>query len=185
VKLILRLIVLASLPTSVVADPSADAGLPATGFNGDRYNTLWTKSPFAIATPENSAASDDYRLVGLAEFDGVSYASLIVKQTQEHFILTSEKPERELQLVSVRPDANGGSVVIEHHGEQLVLHQETAPPANAATVPPPMAPPGPGVISNAPFNPSVGGVIPSPYTPRPRVRFHRPPIVIPPPPQNP
>ena len=32
-------------------DPSAPA-LPGPTFEGDRYASLWTKSPFAIATPD-------------------------------------------------------------------------------------------------------------------------------------
>jgi hypothetical protein len=173
-----------ALSLSARAVFAVDAALPGAGFNGDRYETLWTKSPFAIATPEAGATSTDYQLVGMAQFDGVSYASLIDQQTSEHFVLTSEKPVKNLTLVALHHDANGASAVIERQGERLVLHEDNAapPPAPAAapmaTVPMIAMPPGfPGGIRNSP----VGGVVMAP----PQAHTHRPLIVVSPPPQNP
>jgi hypothetical protein len=175
--------------SAAVAD--TDPPLPSSGFNGDRYSTLWTKSPFAIATPEAAAATQDYQLVGLAQFDGVSYASLIDKQTQEHFIVTSEKPVKNLTLISVQHDSHGGSAVIGRNGEQLVLHEEDAPPTTASIQPPGPGPVPGGLTFGAPngprpsSNPSVGGMISPAFNPPPRVRIHRPLIIVPPPPSNP
>jgi hypothetical protein len=169
------------LVLTVVPVAAADSALPGDGFNGDRYTVLWTKSPFAIATPEAGAVSSDFQLVGVAQFEGVSYASLFDKQKQEHFVLTSEKPVRNLTLISLRHDSGGASAIIDRQGERLVLHEDNAAPAPtvapAATVPIIAVPPGfPGGIQNFP----VGGIMP-----RPQVRIHRPLIVVPPPPQAP
>jgi len=166
------------------------SGLPGPGFSGDRYTTLWTKSPFAIATPEAAAASQDYSLVGLAQFDGVSYASLVDKQSNEHFVLASDKPVRNLKLVSISHGANGASAVIDRNGEELTLQQEvTAPPSPGAGPvgwqPPPGAMPTPQpFIPGAPLS-SVGGVIPPAYMRPPSVHFHRPLTRIPPRPGSP
>jgi hypothetical protein len=157
------------------ADDAGDAALPAPGFAGDRYAALWTKSPFAIATPEAAATSTDYSLVGLAQFGGVTYVSLIDKQTQEHFVLTNDKPVRNLTLVSISHGSDGDSVVIQRNGEMLTLKQETgAAPGAPSEMPRP--------LDNAPLS-NVGGVVSRPNMLRPSVRFHRPVIVIPPPPQ--
>jgi hypothetical protein len=187
---------LASFP-SAAASPSPT---PGPGFVGDRYASLWTKSPFAIATPDAPAATTDYALVGIAQFDGVSYASLIEKQSQEHFVVSSDKPYKNLKLVSIsrgKGDA-ATSAVIDRNGESLTLTLEQ--PSAAATVPgsginiPPPMPPGsanasvggaqgaanppPGIAAG---NPSVGGM-PATYLTPPPVRIHRPRINIPPPP---
>jgi hypothetical protein len=154
--------------------------LPGAGFGADRYATLWTKSPFAIATPEAGAASQDFELVGLAQFDGVSYASLIDKQSNEHFVLSSDKPVKNLTLVSIAHTADGTSAVIQRNGEILTLKQD-----NSASVAPPA---GPTLVGQAiapmpafpQVNPSVGGMPPS-FFRHPQIRMHRRPITFPPP----
>jgi hypothetical protein len=155
---------------------AANSSLPGAGFTGDRYRALWTKSPFAIATAEAGSTSTDFELVGMAEFDGVSYASLVDKHTQEHFVLTSEKPVKDLTLLSLRRDANGASAVIERQGEQLVLREENAAPTPAAIA----AASGPPQLTNVP-----PGWNPARFAMPPEARFHRPRIVVPPAPQNP
>jgi hypothetical protein len=130
----------------LIAPAEADSVLPGQGFTGNRYAELWENSPFAVATPE-VAASQDYDLVGLAEFDGVAYVSLVDKQTQEHFVLTNEKPMKNLRLISVHPGVKGGSAVIERDGIRLVLEEQNLapamapiaadPPAVEASIPPP------------------------------------------------
>jgi hypothetical protein len=157
------------------ADEAGDSALPAAGFSGDRYASLWTKSPFAIATPEAAAGSTDYALVGLAQFDGISYASLIDKQSQEHFVLASDKPVRNLTLVSISRQPSGATAVIRRNGEVLSLKLENvAPPTNGG---PPQNPQGfPMAMPNG------NGMINQPVF-RPPVRFHRPLIRVPPPPQ--
>ena len=163
------------------ADSAVDPTLPASGFSSDRYTGLWTKSPFAVATPDDATSTTgDYQLVGLARFDGVSYASLIDKSNGEHFVLASDKPVRNLTLVSVSRDSTGvGSIVMEHNGEILSLRQEqTASPPLADSASPGLARPMPQFA--LPANPSVGGVIPRSYMLPRRARDHRPPIVVPP-----
>jgi hypothetical protein len=147
-----------------------DAATPGQGFSGDRYANLWTKSPFAIATPDAPSTSADYQLVGMAQFDGVSYASLVDRQTQEHFVLASDKPVKNLTLISISHGASGALAVIQRNGETLTLKQEEAP---AVTAPAPDSTP-PRIL-----NPSVGGVA-MPFFRRPPVHIHRPTIVIPP-----
>jgi hypothetical protein len=159
--------------------------LPGPGFSADRYATLWTQSPFAIATPDGPAATQDYQLVGMAQFDGVSYVSLVDKQSNEHFVLGSDKPVKNLKLVSISHGTGGsGTAVILRNGETLTLQQEQAAAPVAANSP--LAGPSNGVpIPVFPqVNPSVGGVRPV-FFHRPLVRIHRPPVVVPPPPGSP
>ena len=178
-----KILLTSALAFSIGAPLLADSALPSGGFSGDRYTVLWTKSPFAIATAEAAPESADYQLVGLAQFDGISYANLVVKQTQEHFVLSSQKSEKNLTLVSIRHDVQGGSAVIQRNGERLVLQETiasaTAPPAdmNAAV-------PTPGAVPGMSINPSVGGIISPANSYPPHVRIHRPVIVIPPRPPN-
>jgi hypothetical protein len=148
---------------------------PGPGFPGDRYANLWTKSPFAIATSDAPATSADYQLVGMAQFDGVSYVSLIDKQTQEHFVLASDKSVKNLTLVSISHGTSGALAVIQRNGESLTLKQEEA----SATAPAGETPvPDPGrTLPQA--NPSVGGVA-LPFSRRPPVHIHRTVIVVPP-----
>jgi len=163
------------------ADSKAMIPLPGSGFNGDRYTTLWTKSPFAIATPEAGAGTQDYQLVGLARLDGVSYASLIDKQTQEHFVLASDKPVKNLTLVSISRGSNGATAVIERNGIMLSLKQDVPPAANGTPLG--IAPPPSGMNLTLPqANPSVGGM--PPIFPN-RPYFHRPFVKVPPPPTTP
>lgn len=175
---------LAALLLATVATARADgpdeAPFPPAGFPGDRYAALWTKSPFAIATPEAASGSADYSLVGLAQFDGVSYASLVEKPSGEHFVLASDKPVRNLTLVSIAHRSDGPIATIRQNGEILTLRLETtAPPPTA--LPPmmqmPNAPPG----SPPPFS-NVGGMGQQ-FNAPPPVRFHRRPIAVPPRPQ--
>jgi hypothetical protein len=158
---------------SLQAVAADDAATPGPGFSGDRYANLWTKSPFAIATPDAPTTSADYQLVGMAQFDGVSYASLVDRQTQEHFVLASDKPVKNLTLVSISHGTSGALAVIQRNGETLTLKQEEAPAADAAA---PQAALN-RVLPQA--NPSVGGVV-SPIFRRPPVHIHRTVIVVPP-----
>jgi hypothetical protein len=162
--------------------------VPGPGFDGGRYAGLWTKSPFAIATPDAPAASQDYELVGSAQFGGISYVSLINKQDQYHFVLASDKPLKDpshkldLKLVSISHGHDGSSAVILQGGQSLMLQQEDARTAPAGmpalSLPRDIIPP-PGMVPSP--NPSVGGFVPA-YTVPPRVRLHHPLTRIPPPP---
>jgi hypothetical protein len=171
-----------------VAGPTPAPALPGPAFDGNRYANLWTQSPFAIATPDAPAASADYQLVGLAQFDGISYASLIEKQSQEHFVLASDKPVRNLKLVSISRGPSGASAIVLRNGESLTLHQEEAPPGIA---PPGMPMPMPALMGAPVFqpgmtvspNPSVGGMTPAQWPPR--ARIHRIIHVPPSPPPSP
>jgi hypothetical protein len=116
-------IALAVLPQTVAADN--DASLPGNGFPASRYETLWLKSPFSVASADGSAPeSPDYSLVGIAEFDGISYASLIDKKNnQEHFLISSDQDSHGLKLVSVTrgQNANGTMATLQKNGEPLTL----------------------------------------------------------------
>jgi hypothetical protein len=110
----------ALFPGVVRAD---EAALPGGGFAASHYEALWTKSPFAVATSEAAPESADYTLVGIAQFDGVAYASLVEKQNQEHFLLSGDKPVRGLTLVSIARghDGTDTTAVVLRNGEQLTL----------------------------------------------------------------
>jgi len=168
------------------ADPTST--LPGPAFDAGRYTNLWTKSPFAIATPDAPAISEDYELVGMAQFDGVSYVSLISKQNSDHFVLSSDKPLKDpkhnldLQLVSIVHGSGGASAIILRNGESLTLHQEDAavPGAQGSSGPGGVPFPQPGMVASP--NPSVGGFVPANNLPPP-AHVHRRLIRIPPLPQ--
>jgi len=163
---------------------------PGEGFPASRYETLWTKSPFAVETPDAAQSSPDYQLVGIAQFDGVSYASLIETQNQQHFLLSSDQPARGLTLVSITrgQGASGNLVVVQKNGQQITLHQDTsntgpsapngAPIANApAPMAQPLPMPGAGGPGTVPFPrrrflpihlpPNPGQMAPAPAPPVP------------------
>lgn len=115
-----------------------DATLPGAGFTATRYEALWTKSPFSVATPEDPVSSPDYSLVGLFRMEGVSYANVVDKQSGEHFIVTSDKPARGLTLVSISRGKGGGAataILKKDSGEAITLQleesTETAVPMEA------------------------------------------------------
>jgi hypothetical protein len=140
-----------------------DSPLPGSGWPIARYESLWAKSPFAVASPEGAPPSMTYALWGIAEIDGVSYASLTDKATSEHFLLSSEKPNRGLTLVSIKrgSDSSDMSAVILKDGQQETLKLEQAPPPQPISNVGPaaaaaMTPPGPNGIPNSPnINPGV------------------------------
>jgi hypothetical protein len=156
--------------------------LPGPGFDGDHYADLWTKSPFAIATADAPPTSQDYELVGMAQFDGISYVSLVEKESSKHFTLTSEKPVDNIKLVSISHGPNGASAVILRNGESLTLQEEQAP-AQPASMPMILAgQTGTSYFMRPSPNPSVGGMVPANLPPR--AHFHRPLIHIPLPPPS-
>jgi len=168
-----------------------EATLPGQGFVASRYEVLWTKSPFSVASSTEPVASPDYSLSGLSKFDGISYANLIDKQKNEHFVLTSEKPVRGLTLVSIAraQDPANSSVVIQRNGENITLKLDTQPAPGSAPVPvvtmpgPPLpALPNAGVPNpgNPSGNPTAAGG-PSDMPPPPL--FHRHAVRVPPQPQ--
>ena len=121
------------LITPVWADAPA---LPGIGFVPSRYEVLWTKSPFAVATPEAAPESTDYTLVGVAQFDGVTYVNLIDKSNQEHILVSTEKPNKGLVVISVmRGYAMAGTVATLQKGDQtFTLKLEQSTPLVAAVV---------------------------------------------------
>lgn len=169
---------------SVRAD---DATLPGDGYSASRYEDLWKKSPFAVATAEAAPDSPDFMLVGIASVDGVSYASVIDKKTQEHFIVASDRPSDGLSLTSITPGHDGIETfaVMQKDGQPITLKLESvaagapgvpggaAAPVNSmpmpGSVPPAINIPMPGTASNFPGRPLIP-------------RYRRPPIHLPPPP---
>lgn len=173
-----------------------EAVLPGNGFAASRYQILWTKSPFAVASPDVVADSPDYLLVGVARNDGVSYASVVDKPTQQqHFLLSTNKPVNGLTLVSITQGhgSSASSAVIQKGGESIILKLEQPPASSAVpnmanggvpTMPGPY-PPMP-VAGNMPGAPQPGMVPPQQggVPPFPRARFHRPIINVPPSPSS-
>jgi hypothetical protein len=158
--------------------------IPDATFAPSRYETLWTKSPFAVATAETVGdTSPDYYLVGIAVIDGVSYASVIERQNQEHFLISTDKPSRGLTLTSINRSRDGTNTyaVVQKDGQSMTLKLEQAPAA-VASVPgaPPMNPMGmPGTMTPQIQMPGTQG-FPNQASNRPFIRFHRPAIHLPP-----
>jgi hypothetical protein len=154
-----------------------DSALPGTGFPASRYESLWSKSPFAVASADGSGpGSPDYALVGIAEFDGISYASIIDKksQNQEHILLSSEKDADGLKLVSVTrgQDAEGTTAVVLKNGETLTLKLDPSAGSPAPGMTPVPAPvitmPG-SVPAQTPFQSGGSTGQPPPVTYRPHM----------------
>lgn len=75
------------------------------------------------ADAASSPNSFNYLLVGIAHFEGTSYASLIDRQTKYHFLLSSDKPNQGLKLISVGGDDSpaGPSAILEKDGVSVQL----------------------------------------------------------------
>ena len=166
--------------------PVDEATVAHQGYPSARYQELWTKSPFAVETPEeDTTESPDYSLVGVAQIDGVSYASLIEKnQNQAHLLVSSDKPLNGLSLTSITHKTDGDTyATLMRDGQPITLKLEVVA-ANAALQNGGQmnAPPLPGTMTpNMPG--AVPQNIPMPGTgasTRPLTRIHRPLIHIPP-----
>jgi hypothetical protein len=147
-KLPLLLLTLAgSFALSAKPALADDSALPGAGFSAARYEALWTKSPFAVATADAVEDSPDYSLVGIAECNGISYASLIEKENQEHFLISSQKdkPVRGLVLLTITRGENGGDTYanVQKDGQTITLKLEQVAVAEQAPgAPPVIAMPG-------------------------------------------
>jgi hypothetical protein len=161
-----------------------DPALPGAGFPASRYAALWTKSPFAVATSEEAVdTSPDYMLVGFANVDGISYASLIDAHNQEHFLISTDKPIRGLTLNSITPGHDGSDTYasVLKDGQTITLRLEAPPaPASVAGVNMP-----PGGTTPQIAMPGGASSYPNPGSIRPFARFHRSLINLPPRPAQP
>lgn len=156
--------------------------VPGAGFASSRYQALWTKSPFAVATVEETAVSSpDYSLVGIAQLDGVNYASLIVKKNNEHILVSSDRPSQGLTLISItRGHAPSDvSAVLQSGTESITLKLEQAPASLVAANPAAIAFPGNNTFPGAPQARSRLNGADDPDMP-PRTWIGRPPIHVPP-----
>jgi hypothetical protein len=149
-------------------------GLPAGSFDASRYESLWKDSPFAVATPV-AVESAQYALVGAAQFDGVSYASVIDKQSQDHFVVTSATPSHGLTLIDLAHGTDAGSTfaTLQKNGALLKLKLENDPATGGTgtAVSSSAAPPPPVVMNNN-----------LPFRHPPHVRIFRAPVYVPSPP---
>jgi hypothetical protein len=118
-----------------------------------------------------SQESFGYALVGVAQFDGISYASLIDRQTKFHLLLSTAKPEQRLKLISVGGDDSpfGPSAVIESEGVSIRLKvvaygdidlPASAVPASFASFNPASILPAPGFDKVAAPAPPPGATLP-------------------------
>jgi len=160
---------------------AGDPAVPGTGFSASRYEALWTKSPFAVATSEAVQESPDYLLVGVAKVDGISYASVIERQNQEHFLISSDKPARGLTLTTITrsPDSSDTYAVMQKDGQSITLKLEQAPAL--AGVPGAPNTPMPGIITPQIAMPGAAPSFPNMGRPF-NARYHHPLIHLPPPP---
>ena len=162
-----------------------DPAVPAGGFPASRYETLWTKSPFAVATAEAAADSPDYSLVGIANVEGVSYASVIEIRNQEHFLISSDKPSRGLTLTAITRSQDGKDTfaTVQKDGQVLTLKLEQAP--NAVPGAPVANVFSPGNMTPQLPMPGAGPSFLNGQMPRFPVRIHHPLIRLPPHPDLP
>jgi hypothetical protein len=181
--------------TANPAAPTEDATAAHQGYPASRYEDLWTKSPFAVETPDETVTdSAEYSLVGVAQLTDtngtiINYVSLVEKQNQNHLLVSSDKPLNGLSLNSITKKPDGGTyATLTHDGQILTLELETTPSGAAGLQP--GASTGfnlPGMMT--PNMPIVGGQnIQMPgagagQMRRPLIRIRRPIIHVPPRPQ--
>jgi hypothetical protein len=138
----------------------------------------------SVRASDSSPASFDYSLVGLARFDGVSYASLLNTKTQEHVFLSTANPEGGLKLSSITTDNDplGPSAWIQNNGVSILLKlgsgafqvpaksptasvtdSQASVPFSAASLSSIL--PMPGAAKPASLNPPPGGSLPLVFRP--------------------
>ncbi|MCE0483754.1 MAG: hypothetical protein LV479_05900 [Methylacidiphilales bacterium] len=164
-------------PHALALDPV----LPGNNFDASRYEAIWTKSPFAVASPEASQTSSQYQLVGIAKIDDVAYANLIDSQNGSHFLLFTTQPKRGLKLISVELPRGGSPAraILEKDGRQLCLEMEVKTNGLAAfspassTAPTPDAIAAPGRFTNVTaLVPPEGGTLPLVFQPVDTSKVH-------------
>jgi hypothetical protein len=172
----LLLILVAGLALIVQPVWAGEPVVPGAGFPASRYEALWTKSPFAVATSEaTTESSPDYSVGGISNIAGISYASVIDAHNGEHFLISSDRPTRGLTLSSITIGRDGADthVIVQKDGQliTLKLEQPTATAQPVPGAPPVIMPPGMGVTfpNSAPASTRI-------FTPR----IHRPPVLLPP-----
>jgi hypothetical protein len=174
-------------PAPPPAPAASDDNDPAShqGYAPPRYEDLWTKSPFAVETPDSPVTDTaDYTLVGVAKIGDVTYVSLVQKQNQAHLLLTSDKPLGDLKIESIDNKSDGIYANLTQNGAPLTLKLVQATP-QAGSAPAPGMPAPIGNVFNPPAaQPGAGQNIPMPGTfnpsqARPLIRIRRPLIHVP------
>jgi len=170
-----------------------DEALPGEGFAASHYETLWTKSPFSVATPDAVDSSPDYNLVGITQLEGVAYASVVDAHSGDHFLISSDKENKGLKLIAITRSRNGSDTYasVQKDGQPLTLKLQSAAAAPATPGAPGTMPGAQPQIMVPPVTqniqmPGVGNQIiggapnpTNPFPPRPP-RVHRPVIHLPP-----
>jgi hypothetical protein len=127
----------------------------------------------SIAAVGSSPSASRYTLVGIARFEGISYASLLDQQTGDHFLLsTDKKSEFDVALASVRTDDDPSgpgaiilkdnvSVLIKLESELSVASSDSSTPAVVVGQPyPAQKIPRPGSARAGALEPPNGGKLP-------------------------
>jgi hypothetical protein len=164
-------------PAASDSDPAAHQGYPP-----ERYEDLWTKSPFAVETPDSPVATDsaEYSMVGVAQLGDVTYVSLIEKQNGAHLLVSSDKPLGGITLNSVSNKQDGVYATFTRDGQPLTLKLEAAPAGTGAQAMPNMANmPAVAMPQNGGQNIPMPGSF-NPSNARPLIRIRRPLIHVPP-----
>jgi hypothetical protein len=161
-----------------------DPAVPVAGFPASRYEALWTKSPFAVATSEEiTETSPDYTLAGVSrDMSGIYYASVIDAHNQEHFLISSDKPIRGLTLTSITRSHDGLDTyaVVQKDGQSITLKLEQPPATAAVPGAPPVGAVGMPGITTPQISMPGAGTFPGAGSVRPFTRLHRPRINLPP-----
>ncbi len=165
-------------PTSPV-----NSVVPGASFPVEHYSKLWLQSPFAVASA-TVAASPDFALLAVAKIDGVSYATMLQKQTQQHFVVSSQEPAHGLTLVSIQRGKNADGTIASflQSGQSITLPLETAKPGDTPEVnATPIGPVG-ATPTYLPIGAPIPRNLPSGAPRPPPALRHRARIFVPPPP---
>lgn len=148
----------------------------------DRYEKIWTVSPF-VAVTDLSGQVDDltgrFVLTGFARFGEKDVVFLFDRTTLERFMLTPDQPRQglELERIDQAADLKSARVVLRSGGRSVELTYDPAAVPDA----------GAAVSANMPFNPAAGGGNLNPGMGRPQMISGQPQVATeapPPPPRR-
>ena len=128
------------VPSLRAAEPAVPAAFPAA-----RYEHLWVRSPFSVASTTFDPDSAEYDLVGVGKVDDEVYASVQDRQSGEIFVISNHHPSHNLKLFQVhggdRPEDS--FAIIGRADQTITLHLHGATPTTEPTIqtaPPPTTP---------------------------------------------
>ncbi len=153
---------------AAVTAPLFAADVIPAGYPAERYEILWQKSPFTLASVATEQAKPGFAeslvVTGVARIGDEDFLMLFDKKSQERLMLSSTKSAGGIELVTLNasPDPLKTTATVRRGGETAVVRYDpsllTAPGAAQAAARPGM--PGQPNMSLQPGMPNPGGIQP-------------------------